>query len=90
MFNGIIRYFYPDLQQEELNKFKHLALAFLFTPGAYWLLRLIKDDVIYQLAFSSDLGWPIGYGALMVAKLKTISPLVVLGALAAYTKLIDV
>ena len=30
MFSGIIRYFYPDLKKEELNKFGHLAVAFFF------------------------------------------------------------
>jgi ATP:ADP antiporter, AAA family len=90
MFSGIIRYFYPDLKKEELNKFGHLAVAFLFTAGTYWLLRLVKDDVIYKLAFSEELGWAIGYGATMVAKLKTASPLVVVGALTVYTKLIDI
>ncbi|MFT6765238.1 MAG: AAA family ATP:ADP antiporter [Alteromonas naphthalenivorans] len=89
MFSGIIQYFYPDLKKEELNKFTHLAVAFLFTAGTYWLLRLVKDDVIYKIAFSEEFGWPIGYGATMVAKLKTISPFVVMGALAVYTKLID-
>lgn len=89
MFSGIIRYFYPDLKEEELNKFGHLAIAFLFTAGTYWLLRLVKDDVIYKIAFSEELGWAIGYGATMVAKLKTVSPWVVLGALAVYTRLID-
>lgn len=90
MFSGIVRYFCPDLKEEELNKFVHLAVAFLFTVGTYWLLRLVKDDVIYKLAFSPALGWPLGYGATMIAKLKTLSPLVVVGALAVYTKLIDI
>lgn len=90
MFGSIVRYFYPDLKKEEMNKFGHLAVAFFFTAGTYWLLRLIKDDVVYKIAFSEELGWGIGYGALMVSRLKTVSPWVVMGALAAYTKLIDI
>lgn len=90
MFGGIVQYFYPDLKKEELNKFTHLAVAFLFTAGTYWLLRLVKDDVIYKIAFSDQLGWQIGYGATMVAKLKTISPFIVVGAVTIYTRLIDV
>ena len=90
MFSGIIQYFYPDLKREELNKFGHLAVAFLFTAGTYWLLRLVKDDVIYKIAFSEELGWGIGYGAVMVSWLKTVSPWVVMGALGVYTRLIDV
>jgi len=89
MFSGIIQYFYPDLKKEELNKFGHLAVAFLFTVGTYWLLRLVKDDVVYKIAFTPEFGWPIGYGATMVARLKTLSPFVVVGALTVYTKLID-
>lgn len=89
MFGSVIRYFY-DIKEEELNKFGHLAIAFLFTVGTYWLLRLVKDDVVYKLAFSEELGWQIGYGATMVARLKTVSPFVVAGALAVYTKLIDI
>ena len=90
MFNGIVQYFYPDLKKEELNKFSHLAVAFFFTVGTYWLLRLVKDDVIYKIAFTPELGWPIGYGATMVAYLKTVSPFMVVGALTIYTRLIDV
>lgn len=90
MFGGIVRYFYPDLKQEELNKFGHLAVAFFFTVGTYWLLRLVKDDVVYKIAFTPEFGWPIGYGASVVAYLKTVSPFVVVGALTVYTRLVDV
>lgn len=90
MFSGIIQYFYPDLKKEELNKFGHLAVAFLFTVGTYWLLRLVKDAVVYELAFPTELGWAIGYGATVVRWLKTLSPFVVVGALTVYTKLIDI
>lgn len=89
MFSGIIRYFYPDLKKEELNKFGHLAVAFFFTVGTYWLLRLVKDAVVYKLAFPTELGWQIGYGALVVKYLKTASPFMVAIALAIYTKLVD-
>lgn len=90
MFSGIIRYFYPDLKKEELNKFGHLAIAFLFTVGTYWLLRLVKDVVLYKLAFPVQLGWPMGYGREMVPYAKTASPFVVVAALTVYTKLIDI
>src|SRR3989338_10029988 len=89
MFGGVIRYFYPDLKQEELNKFGHLAVAFFFTVGTYWMLRLMKDVVLYKLAFPVQFGWPMGYGRDMVPYAKSASPFVVIAALAIYTKLID-
>ncbi len=89
MFNGLIQYFYPDLQKEDLKKFKLLAVSFLFTIGTYWLLRLLKDVVVYKLAWPEALGWSYGYGREMVPALKTWSIFVVIAAVALYTKLVD-
>ncbi len=89
MVTGIVRFFFPDLQKEELKKFGLLALAFLFTIGTYWLLRLLKDVVIYKLAFPEVLGWPLGYGREMVPLAKTLSPIVVISAVIIYSKLVD-
>lgn len=89
MFNGIISFFYPDLRREELTKFKLLATTFLFTIGTYWLLRLLKDVVVYKMAFPESLGWVIGKGQHVIPTLKMISPFVVLVAVMIYTKLID-
>ena len=89
MFNGLIQYFYPDIQKDDLKKFKLLAVSFLFTIGTYWLLRLLKDVVVYKLAWPEALGWSAGYGREMIPALKTWSIVVVIAAVAVYTKLID-
>lgn len=89
MFNGVINFFYPDLKREELTKFKLLAITFLFTIGTYWLLRLLKDVVVYKMAFPESLGWIAGKGQSMIPWLKTASPLVVVVAVGIYTKLVD-
>jgi AAA family ATP:ADP antiporter len=89
MLNGIINFFYPDLKKDELTKFKLLAATFLFTIGTYWLLRLLKDVVVYKMAFPESLGWVVGKGQQMVPVLKSASPFVVAFAVAVYTKLVD-
>lgn len=89
MINGVINFFYPDLRKEELTKFKLLAATFLFTIGTYWLLRLLKDVVVYKMAFPETLGWVVGKGQQVVPMLKTASPFVVLFAVGVYTKLVD-
>lgn len=89
MFNSVINFFYPDLKREELTKFKLLATTFLFTIGTYWLLRLLKDVVVYKMAFPETLGWVVGKGQQVIPTLKSISPFVVLVAVGVYTKLID-
>jgi len=88
MFIGIIHYFYPDLRKDELRKFSLLALALFFTVGTYWLLRLLKDVVVFKLAFPIEL-WGEDYGRQMIPWLKTASPFVVAGMVIIYTKLID-
>lgn len=41
MVTTFIRYFYPDLKQEEMKKFGLLASIFSLIIGTYWLLRLM-------------------------------------------------
>ena len=89
MITSVIQYFYPDLRKDEMRKFSLLALAFFFTIGSYWLLRLLKDLVIFKLAFPEALGWPMGYGKSMVPYIKGASPFVVAFMVVVYTKLID-
>lgn len=89
MFTSIVQYFYPDIKKEEIKKITLLGLAFLFTVGAYWLLRLLKDLVIADFAFPAE-WWGANYGLnIMYPHLKRISPLVVFGVVLIYTKLID-
>ncbi|NBO99711.1 MAG: hypothetical protein EBU90_06235 [Proteobacteria bacterium] len=89
MVSGIIRFFYPSLQHEELRKFSLYGLAAFFTLGTYWILRLLKDVLIYELAFPSELGWAVGYGREFIPSIKLISLGTVLLSVFIYSKLID-
>ena len=88
MITGMIHYFYPDLRKDEIRKFSLLALALFFIIGTYWLLRLLKDVVVFKIAFPVEL-WGLDYGRQMIPYLKTASPIVVFVAVAVYTKLVD-
>jgi len=89
MFGIVFRHFYPDIKPEEYKKFSLLGIAFFFTVGTYWLLRLLKDVVMYKFAFPVAVGWPMGYGREMIPFVKTISPFVVVAGVAIYSKLVD-
>lgn len=85
----IIRYFYPDIEAQDLKKFSILSLSFIFTIGTYWLMRLLKDVVLYKLAFPISLGWSADTGRLLIPFIKTISPAFVLCLVLLYSKLVD-
>lgn len=89
MISSIMLFFFPDIKRSETKKFALLGLAFFFIIGTYWLLRLLKDIVLYKVAFPVELGWPIGYGREMIPYIKGSSPFVVLLLLGIYTTLID-
>ena len=89
MITGVVQYFYPDIQKEEVKKYSLLALAFLFTIGAYWLLRLLKDLVLYKLAFPAVLGCNPDDGRSWAPFVKMVSPFVVLTVVMIYTRLVD-
>ena len=89
MITGVVQFFYPDIKRDEIKKYSLLAVAFLFTIGAYWLLRLLKDLVLYKLAFPTSLGYHADEGRLWAPVTKAISPFVVLGVVMIYTKLVD-
>lgn len=89
MVGGLIRYFFPDIKKNELLKFGLLGAALFFILGTYWALRLLKDLMVYKLAFPTELGWGIGKGREMIPMIKTASPFVILCAIAIYTKLVD-
>ena len=90
MISGIVKFFYPDIQREDIKKASLLGLTFFFIVGAYWLLRLLKDLFFYNsLAFPVSLGWDADSGRLAVPTAKFWSPFVVLGCVIIYTKLID-
>lgn len=88
MITGLVRFFYPDIKKEEVKKFGLLALALFFILGTYWVLRLLKDVFIYQLAFPIEF-WPAGYGREFIPTLKPISVITVIVASFVYAKLVD-
>lgn len=90
MVTTFIRYFYPDLKQEELQKFGLLAAIFSLIIGTYWLLRLIKDTIFFKVAFPECLGWGPEQGCLFQPIAKFWSPFVVLIMVLIYSKLVDV
>lgn len=89
MFSSIVRFFYPDIQKEEVKKFSLFALACFFTLGTYWILRLLKDVLIYDIAFPKELGWAASYGRDFIPSMKFISLGTVLLSVFIYSKLID-
>ena len=90
MITALIQYFYPDIKHDEIKKISLLALAFLFTIGTYWLMRLLKDLVLYKLAFPETLGWSHDTGRLWIPTVKTLSPIFVLVLVMIYSKLVDI
>jgi AAA family ATP:ADP antiporter len=88
MITGIIQFFYPDIKREEVKKFGLLAIALFFILGTYWILRLLKDVMIYQLAFPVEL-WGKGYGASIIPNLKVASIVTISIVSIIYAKLID-
>lgn len=90
MFASFIQFFYPDIKREEIKKFSLLALAFLFTIGTYWLMRLLKDLVLYKLAFPTTLGWAEDTGRLWIPRVKTLSPVFVFFLVLLYGRLVDI
>lgn len=89
MLTSVVRFFYPDIQKEEVKKFSLFAVACFFTLGTYWILRLLKDVLIYELAFPVELGWALGYGRMFIPTLKVISLVTVLLSVFIYSKLVD-
>lgn len=90
MLSGIVKFFYPDIQKDDIKKASLLGLTFFFIVGAYWLLRLLKDLFFYNsLAFPISLGWDSDSGRLAIPTAKFWSPIIVFGCVIIYTKLID-
>ncbi len=90
MVSSIIRYFYPDIKKEEVLKFGLFASVLFFILGSYWALRLLKDVLLFKLAFPTALGWAEGYGKNLQPWLKMSTPWLVAGIVVIYTKLLDV
>ncbi|MBP9764852.1 hypothetical protein KBD08_00765 [Candidatus Babeliales bacterium] len=89
MISSVVQFFYPDIKRDEVKKYTTLAVAFFFTIGAYWLLRLLKDVVLFKLTFPTDLGFDADMGRTWQPTAKTLSILTVLVAVTIYTKMVD-
>ena len=90
MFNGVMRYFWPSIKEEDIKKFSLLSATFFCIIGAYWLFRLVKDTIFFKIAFPEALGWAAEQGRLYQPLAKIISPLVVIACIIIYSKLVDI
>lgn len=90
MLAATVKYFYPDLKQDEIKKFGLLAFTLFLIIGAYWLLRLLKDIIFFKVAFPVTLGWIVGQGRFFQPRAKFWSPFVVFVLVLLYSKLVDI
>ncbi len=86
---ALIRYFYPDLTNEEVRKYWLLSVIFFVIIGTYWLLRILKNTIFLKVAFPVEFGWDLQQGCLFLPYAKTWSSVVVFVLLLGYSKLID-
>jgi ATP:ADP antiporter, AAA family len=84
-----VNFFYPELSRDEIKKFGLLSMTFFLIIGVYWLVRLLKDVVLFKMAFPVSLGWDPGYGRLIQPTAKLWSVVVVVILVLAYSKLLD-
>lgn len=90
MFHRTIHFFYPDIKKDEILKFSLLGLILFLILGSYWALLILKEFMIYKVAFPTQLGWRVGYGREIIPWIKTCSPFIIIIAIAIYTRLIDI
>src|ERR1700730_4477542 len=89
MLARFIHFFWPDLEKEEIKKFGMLASMFFLIIGSYWLLRLLKNIILYKIAFTVEFGWPADQGRLMQPVAKQISLITMIAVVFIYSKLVD-
>jgi len=90
MLQRVVRFFWPDIKEDDVQKFSILALTFFCIIGSYWMFRLLKDTVFFKIAFPEALGWAPEQGGLFVPIAKAISPFVVIFCVLVYSKLVDI
>jgi AAA family ATP:ADP antiporter len=49
MLGRIVRFFWPDLSDQEVDKYSLLSITFFFLIGCYWLLRPLKDGMFFTM-----------------------------------------
>lgn len=89
MVMRIASYLLPEMPAKEVRKFSLLGLAFSLIIGSYWALRLLKNTILYKIAFPASLGWPEDQGRLMQPIAKFWSPFIVIALVIIYSKLVD-
>lgn len=89
MLARFIKIFWPDLSPHEQRKFSLLGFMFFLIIGSYWLLRLLKNTIIYKVAFPVSLGWAADQGRLMQPIAKFWSPFIIIALVFLYSKLVD-
>ncbi|MBD3273219.1 hypothetical protein GF385_02600 [Candidatus Dependentiae bacterium] len=78
MFTRFFKFFGKDLDEQEIQKFSLLALAFFFTVGGYWLLKTLKDGFFFNFV-----------GGNYQPKAKMLSLVVISILVPIYSKLVD-
>lgn len=89
MLYSLIRWFYPDLRDNEIKKFSLLSCALLLIIGAYWMMRLLKDTLFLKIAFPTSMGWSETAAREFWPWAKTSSVVFVVIMVLIYSKLVD-
>lgn len=89
MLSSIVRTFWPSISEEEIKKFSLLSLTLLCLIGAYWIARLVKDVIMFKVAFPESLGWAANQGSKFQPIAKMLSPVVLFMAVGVYNVLIS-
>lgn len=89
MMARFIHFFWPDLDKQETKKYSLLGAMFFLIIGSYWLLRLLKNTIIYKIAFPVSLGWSADQGRLMQPIAKFWSPFIIIALVFLYSKMVD-
>lgn len=88
MPSRIISKFFPGMNKIETRKFGLLGLMLALILGSYWLLRLLKNTIIFTVAFTPALGWDRLDARHFQTDLKFMSPWVILAIVMLYSKFV--
>ena len=89
MFSSIIQTFWPSINKEEVKKFSLLSLTLLCLIGSYWIMRLVKDVIMFKIAFPESLGWAANQGSIYQPIAKMWSVVVIFLVVAIYNILVS-
>ena len=89
MFSSIIQTFWPSINKEEIKKFSLLSLTLACLIGSYWTMRLVKDVIMFKIAFPESLGWAANQGSIYQPIAKMWSVVVIFLVVAIYNILVS-